>query len=62
MKHDKTAEALLDSGRANTYMLAYLDIAVKNARIDKSAAEAIRQGLLNALDMYTASEALEKRM
>ena len=59
MKHDRTVETLLDTGRANEYMYAYLEIALKESQTDENAAESIREGLRYALDMFTASEALE---
>ena len=58
MIDEKLIQSLLDTGRANIYMYAYLEVALKEADLDESAAESVRQGLRYALDMFTASEIL----
>ncbi len=60
MRRDKTIEAALDTGRANEYMLAYVQLACNHAGLDDEVTFKMTQGMRWAFDMFTSAEALEE--
>ena len=57
---DEQMVTILNSGRANEYMLAYMEIAMKNAGFSEDDIIRAEHAMLNVLDTYTAAEALKK--
>lgn len=57
---DEAVEKMLDTGRANRYIIGYLNIALEKAEISDEDAVKIERAMYYAFDMFTASEALKK--